>query len=117
MIKLCNRLLFTIAIFFSFFVNALHAADHITGKFTVKGVVADELTKEGEQYATMKITPLADSTATAALAVTERDGAFCMTLAKAGDYRLTVNAMGRQPIVRQFSVSANQPQPHSIPYI
>lgn len=78
-------------------------------RFVVKGVVADAATKEGEQYATMKITSQTDSTSTAALAVSEADGTFNMTLKKAGSYRLFVNAMGKQPIVRNFVVSDSKP--------
>lgn len=78
-------------------------------RFVVKGVVADAATKEGEQYATMKITSQTDSTSTAALAVSEADGTFSMTLKKAGSYRLFVNAMGKQPIVRNFVVSDSEP--------
>lgn len=78
-------------------------------RFVVKGVVADAATKEGEQYATMKITSQTDSTSTAALAVSEADGTFSMTLKKAGSYRLFVNAMGKQPIVRNFIVSDSEP--------
>lgn len=78
-------------------------------RFVVKGVVADAATKEGEQYATMKITSQTDSTSTAALAVSEADGTFNMTLKKAGSYRLYVNAMGKQPIVRNFVVSDSKP--------
>lgn len=95
-----------VAPLFSF---ATEASDQTAKRFVVKGVVADATTKEGEQYATMKITSQADSTSTAALAVSEADGTFCMTLKKAGSYRLYVNAMGKQSIVRNFVVSDSKP--------
>ena len=95
-----------VAPLFSF---ATEASDQTAKRFVVKGVVADATTKEGEQYATMKITSQTDSTSTAALAVSEADGTFCMTLKKAGSYRLYVNAMGKQPIVRNFVVSDSKP--------
>ena len=104
------RLLFSFTIFCSLFLSVTDSVAQSVGQFVVKGVVADEATKEGEQYATMKITPVADSTATAALAVTERDGGFSMTLKAAGRYRIMVNAMGKQPVVREFAVSAGHPQ-------
>lgn len=88
---------------------ATEASAQTAKRFVVKGVVADATTKEGEQYATMKITSQADSTSTAALAVSEADGTFSMTLKKAGNYRLYVNAMGKQPIVRNFVVSDSKP--------
>ena len=95
-----------VAPLFSF---ATEASDQTAKRFVVKGVVADATTKEGEQYATMKITSQTDSTSTAALAVSEADGTFCMTLKKAGSYRLYVNAMGKQSIVRNFVVSDSKP--------
>lgn len=88
---------------------ATEATAQTAKRFVVKGVVADAATKEGEQYATMKIPSQTDSTSTAALAVTEADGTFNMTLKKAGSYRLYVNAMGKQPIVRNFVVSESNP--------
>lgn len=88
---------------------ATEASAQTAKRFVVKGVVADATTKEGEQYATMKITSQTDSTSTAALAVSEADGSFNMTLKKAGSYRLYVNAMGKQPIVRNFVVSDSKP--------
>ena len=95
-----------VAQLFSF---ATEASAQTAKRFVVKGVVADATTKEGEQYATMKITSQTDSTATAALAVSEADGSFNMTLKKAGSCRLYVNAMGKQPIVRNFVVSDSKP--------
>ena len=88
---------------------ATEASAQTAKRFVVKGVVVDATTKEGEQYATMKITSQTDSTSTAALAVSEADGSFNMTLKKAGSYRLYVNAMGKQPIVRNFVVSDSKP--------
>ncbi len=95
-----------VAPLFSF---ATEASAQTAKRFVVKGVVADATTKEGEQYATMKITSQTDSTSTAALAVSEADGSFNMTLKKVGSYRLYVNAMGKQPIVRNFVVSESKP--------
>ena len=95
-----------VAPLFSF---ATEASAQTAKRFVVKGVVVDATTKEGEQYATMKITSQTDSTSTAALAVSEADGSFNMTLKKAGSYRLYVNAMGKLPIVRNFVVSDSKP--------
>ena len=55
-----------VAPLFSF---ATEASAQTAKRFVVKGVVVDATTKEGEQYATMKITSQTDSTSTAALAI------------------------------------------------
>ena len=80
-----------------------------SGKYVVKGIVADSLTDEAEQYATLRITAdnLSDSLAT--LAVTDNKGAFGINLTKAGSYTLSVNAVGRKPLTRRFTVSNATP--------
>ena len=50
------RLLFSFTIFCSLFLSVTDSVAQSVGQFVVKGVVADEATKEGEQYATMKRT-------------------------------------------------------------
>ena len=70
----------------------------------VSGIVVDSLTKEGEMYATMKITAKENPQKAVKMAVTDKNGAFAESVAKAGDYTLTINAMGRKPIVRQFTI-------------
>ena len=46
------RLLFSFTIFCSLFLSVTDSVAQSVGQFVVKGVVADEATKEGEQYAT-----------------------------------------------------------------
>lgn len=96
---------------------ATEATAQTAKRFVVKGVVADAATKEGEQYATMKITSQTDSTSTAALAVSEADGTFSMTLKKAGSYRLFVNAMGKQPSCATLLCLTANPRYRSTHYI
>lgn len=73
-------------------------------KCQVSGVVVDSLTREGEMYATMKITTRENPLKAVKMAVTDKDGAFKEWLQTPGNYTLTINAMGRKPIVRQFAV-------------
>ena len=80
-----------------------------TASYTVKGIVVDSLTKEPEMYATMKITRSAAPDQAVSMAATDKDGSFSVKLKETGDYTLTINAMGRQPIVRKFTVTKDTP--------
>ena len=73
-------------------------------KCEVSGYVLDSLTREGEMYATMRITTKENPQEAVKMAATDKNGAFSVWLTKQGDYTLTISAMGRKPIVRQFSV-------------
>ena len=73
-------------------------------KCQVSGCVVDSLTREGEMYATMRITTMEDPLKTVKMAATDKDGAFKEWLTTPGNYTLTVSAMGRKPVVRQFTV-------------
>ena len=82
--------------------NAL--AQQQNKKCQVSGCVVDSLTKEGEMYATVKITTKENTQDAVKMAATDKDGTFKEWLQKPGDYVITVSSMGRQPIVRQFKV-------------
>ena len=80
-----------------------------TAAYTVNGIVVDSITKEPEMYATMKIARAAAPDHAVSMAATGKDGSFSVRLKEPGDYTLTINAMGRQPIVRKFSISKEKP--------
>lgn len=80
-------------------------AQEAKGGFTVKGMVADSLTNEGEPYATIKITAKGKPDETVRMGVTLKSGRFAETLPSAGEYTLTVSSMGRKPLTRDFKVS------------
>lgn len=82
---------------------------HKAVSFTVKGIVADSLTKEPEMYATMRIARTSSHDKAVSMAATGKDGSFNVKLKEPGDYTLTVNAIGRTPIVRRFTLSADKP--------
>lgn len=77
--------------------------------FGVSGVVVDSITKEGEMYATLRITEKSQPNKVVRMAVTGNDGAFSETLNKAGCYVLSINSMGRKPIVREFALDTHNP--------
>lgn len=76
------------------------------GSFTVKGCVVDSLTKEGEAYATVRITNSRDTVKPVRMAVTQGNGRFTVKLPSEGGYTLTVSAVGRKSIVRDFKADA-----------
>ncbi len=88
----------------TFCLHGTASAQQQEKKCQVSGLVADSLTKEGEMYATMKITKKEKPQEAVKMAVTGKDGTFREWLQSPGDYTLTVSSMGRQPIVRQFTV-------------
>ncbi len=88
----------------AFCLHGTASAQQQEKKCQVSGLVADSLTKEGEMYATMKITKKEKPQEAVKMAVTGKDGTFREWLQSPGDYTLTVSSMGRQPIVRQFTV-------------
>ena len=88
----------------TFCLQATASAQQPRKKCQVSGVVVDSLTREGEMYATMKITTRENPLKAVKMAVTDKDGAFKEWLHTPGNYTLTINAMGRRPIVRQFAV-------------
>ena len=89
------------------FVQASAMAQERKTACQVSGCVLDSLTKEGELYATMKIATQENPDKAVKLAATDKNGRFKETLTKEGDYILTINAMGRKPIVRKFTVKAD----------
>ncbi len=88
----------------AFCLHGTASAQQQEKKCQVSGLVADSLTKEGEMYATMKITKKEKPQEAVKMAVTGKDGTFREWLQSPGDYTLTVSSMGRQLIVRQFTV-------------
>ncbi len=80
-----------------------------TSPFQVKGAVKDSISGEGEIYATVRVAMRQEPQKVVGMAATDKDGAFSITLKSAGDYVLTVSAMGRQPIVREFTLTDGKP--------
>lgn len=79
-----------------------------SGSFTVKGCVADSVTKEGEPYATIKITKKETPGKALKLAVTNVKGEFRETIKETGEFIITISSMGRENIVRNFTAKAGQ---------
>lgn len=77
--------------------------------FTVKGLVVDSITGEGEPYATVRVEKAGVPGEAVKMLVTKSDGRFTVSLAEKGKYRLTVSSMGRADIVKDFTLEAGKP--------
>ena len=78
------------------------------GSFSVKGIVLDSLTREGEPYATVKIARKNNPDKAVKAVLTDLNGAFSATVPGQGDFVLTVSSMGREPLVREFASAAKE---------
>lgn len=77
--------------------------------FTVKGLVVDSITGEGEPYATVRVEKAGVPGEAVKMLVTKSDGSFTFSLADKGKYRLAVSSMGRADIVKDFTLEAGKP--------
>ena len=73
--------------------------------FTVKGILLDSLTQEGEPYATIRITKKSAPNKAVKMAVTGANGHFQEKLNVAsGEYVITISSIGKSPIVKEFAL-------------
>lgn len=77
--------------------------------FTVKGVLVDSLTNEGEPFATIRIVNKNTPNKAVKMGVTRNDGRFQETLSTIeGRYVLTITSIGKTTVVKEFAVSSKQ---------
>ena len=76
--------------------------------FTIKGVLLDSLTQEGEPYATIRITKKNAPRQSCKMAVTGASGKFQEKLnIPAGDYVISISSIGKAPVVRDFTLKSS----------
>lgn len=98
----------------SFFVLLLisamgYAQNAVPPSFTIKGVLLDSLTQDGEVYATIKIAKKSDPVKAVKMAVTDARGKFQEKVsAAAGDYVITLSSIGKTTVVKDFTVKAEE---------
>ena len=76
--------------------------------FTVKGMVTDSVSNEGEPYATISIAKKEKPGKAVKMAVTKKDGSFSEKVNGKGNFVITINSMGRKAIVKNFSVKGSE---------
>ena len=88
-------------------ISSLVAAQNAAPPFQIKGVLLDSLTQEGEPYATIKIVKKAPAHALKML-VTDMKGKFQEKVPGTGDFVMTISSIGRNTIVKDFTVKAGE---------
>lgn len=77
--------------------------------FTVKGVLLDSLTQDGEPYATIKIVKKSAPDKAVKMAITGNSGKFEEKLPfSAGTYIISISSVGKSPVVREFTVKKGE---------
>ncbi|WP_336526519.1 outer membrane beta-barrel family protein [Bacteroides acidifaciens] len=99
-----HRLLLLLLFMFATFA-AGGAQKDVAPSFTIKGVLLDSLTQEGEPYATIRITKKGVPDKAVKMAVTGANGKFQEKLnVPAGDYAISISSIGKAPVVKDFTL-------------
>lgn len=84
------------------------AQKSVTPSYTIKGVLLDSLTQEGEPYATIKIAKKSAPAKAIKMAVTGANGKFQEVLnVGTGEYVITISSIGKATIVRNFTLKSS----------
>ena len=73
---------------------------------TIKGMVVDSLTSQGEPYVTIRVYKERKSNKPLAMWVTNIDGTFTHTVNGQGNFFISFSSMGRKDIIRNVQLSA-----------
>lgn len=76
--------------------------------YSVKGVLVDSLSNEGEPYATIRISAKDNPKKTVKMDVTDGNGKFKEVLSTPGEYTITFSSIGKRTVSRTFSLSGNK---------
>ena len=99
-----HRLLLILLFMFATFAAGWAQKD-VAPSFTIKGVLLDSLTQEGEPYATIRITKKGVPDKAVKMAVTGANGKFQEKLnVPAGDYAISISSIGKAPVVKDFTL-------------
>ena len=99
-----HRLLLLLLFMFATFAAGGGQKD-VAPSFTIKGVLLDSLTQEGEPYATIRITKKGVPDKAVKMAVTGANGKFQEKLnVPAGDYAISISSIGKAPVVKDFTL-------------
>ena len=77
--------------------------------FTVKGILVDSLTNEGEPYATIRIFHKGETKKPIYASVTQTNGKFSGILKAPGQYTIYLSSVGLRTVVRHFTLTEGQP--------
>lgn len=77
--------------------------------WTVKGILVDSLTNEGEPYATIRIFSKENLMEPIHLAVTDGEGKFKEKLKESGSFIVSFSSVGKHAVSRSFSLTESHP--------
>ena len=77
--------------------------------FSIKGIVLDSLTNEGEPYAAIRIYVPSNLKKPVYAAVTQTNGKFDEPIKSAGEYVAYFSSVGKNTVVRKFTLSEAKP--------
>ena len=89
-------------------ISSLVVAQNAAPPFQIKGVLLDSLTQEGEPYATIKIVKKEAPAHALKMLVTDMKGKFQEKVPGTGDFVMTISSIGRNTIVKDFTVKAGE---------
>ncbi|NDW12474.1 TonB-dependent receptor [Bacteroides sp. 214] len=96
----------TIALILTLIVSTLTFAQTSSPvAYTVKGVLLDSLTNEGEPYATIRFALKTAPGKAVKMAVTDMNGKFEETINQSGDFVMTITSVGRVAIAKEFKLT------------
>ncbi|WP_308551992.1 TonB-dependent receptor domain-containing protein [uncultured Mediterranea sp.] len=99
----------TLVLLWILLVSGLAAAQNsAVSTFQLKGILLDSLTQEGEPYATIRVARKSAPGKPVKMLVSGLDGRFKENVKGTGNFVLTITSVGRNPIVKNFSVKAGQ---------
>ena len=89
---------------------AVNAQTQNLQEFTVKGILLDSLTHEGEPYATISIVKDDLPGNPVKMAVTDMNGKFAESFKSSpGNYTINITSIGKQTVVKHFALNASSP--------
>lgn len=101
-------ILWTLVLLWASFSLSANAQKGPQGQFSVKGILIDSLSNEGEPYSTIRISLKSNPAKPVKLAVTGVDGKFSERLTVPGTYFIHFTSVGKAPVQKEFSVSATR---------
>ena len=84
-------------------------AQKVQSPYSVKGVLADSLSKESEPYATIRIAFAKNPSKPVHMAITSDNGKFDEKLKNPGNYIITFSSVGKNTVQRNFTLSEKTP--------
>lgn len=89
--------------------NAVYAQNTTSPSYTLKGVLLDSLTLEGEPYATIRIVKKSQPDKAVKMAVTDMQGKFQEKInAVPGIHTITITSIGKSTVIKDFEVKVNE---------